>query len=160
MRIALALAVALVACAADPVPLTACTAGASTACSCSSGAPGAQVCRADGSGYGACVCTGSDAGVDAAGDAVAVADAGPDALQLDASLDGGGDAVAVSDATDVFVGFDVGGPCPSLLAYCNGMCRDVRNDPRNCAFCGNLCPEGWSCVAATCVEPRADAGRD
>lgn len=151
-----ALVVATVACAADPVPITACTAGASVSCTCSSGATGAQVCRGDGSGYGACVCSGSDAGADA----VAVGDAGPDAMQLDAAADGGGDAVAVGDAADVFVGFDVGGPCPSLLAYCNGVCRDVRNDPRNCGLCGNLCPEGWSCTNAMCVDARADAGRD
>lgn len=151
MRIALALAVALVACAADPVPLTACTAGVSTACTCSSGATGAQVCRTDGSGYGACMCSAGDAGADAAGDVPGL-DVAVDALQPDAAGDAG--------VVDADPGVDVGGPCPSNLTYCDGICRDTRSDPRNCVFCGNLCPDGWACVARACVDPRADAGHD
>jgi len=145
MRFALLLvaALAMVSCAADPVPITACTAGASVACTCSSGATGAQVCAADGSGYGACVCSAGDAGTDA-GDAVAVGDVGPDAPQLDAVADGGRDVVAVGDVSDG--GADVPGDLPCMgragLTYCEAPdpgCFDLSQSEANCGSCGHLC---------------------
>lgn len=57
MRLALALAVALLACSSDdpdPVAAKSCASGQQIECACPAGGKGAQVCRADGSGYDAC----------------------------------------------------------------------------------------------------------
>jgi len=57
MRLALALAVALLACSSDdpdPVVAKSCASGQQIECACPAGGKGAQVCRADGSGYDAC----------------------------------------------------------------------------------------------------------
>lgn len=57
MRLALALAVVLLACSSDdpdPVAAKSCASGQQIECACPAGGKGAQVCRADGSGYDAC----------------------------------------------------------------------------------------------------------
>lgn len=144
-------------CSADPPPVTACTPGAQVSCGCPAGAAGVQVCDAAGSSLGPCMCSAADggadvgAGADVATDASPAADGdAPDAAGLDAGpLDGQGPA-------DVFQGVDVGGPCLSLLALCNGRCVDLRSDARNCHACGNVCAEGV-CREGECVA--ADAGR-
>lgn len=37
--------------------------------------------------------------------------------------------------------------------FCNGICRDIKNDRNNCGACGNVCPPGVSCVNGACGCP-------
>jgi len=36
---------------------------------------------------------------------------------------------------------------------CNGVCRQVLTDVRNCGDCGVVCDAGWTCEDGECVEP-------
>lgn len=44
-----------------------------------------------------------------------------------------------------------GQPCPNPLEACDGVCRDLRSDERNCGFCGNVCEGDLACRAGACV---------
>jgi len=45
--------------------------------------------------------------------------------------------------------------CPVGQSFCEGVCTTIGNDPENCGFCGNVCPENTTCVNGTC---QCDAG--
>lgn len=158
---ALAFALALAACAADPLPLQTCSPGVQTACACPGGAQGAQRCSSDGMSYGVCDCP--DAGP-AADDAVA--DASPDVVALDAAPEAAADVVAVADASVVDSGCNCGPHatcvrsscrCDEGFSVCVDHCADLQADPANCGGCGRRCRADQACVAGVCACPAGQA---
>jgi hypothetical protein len=51
----------------------------------------------------------------------------------------------------------VQGSCPTGLSSCNGTCRDLSNDAKNCGSCGNICPSGQNCQNDRCILPGTSA---
>jgi hypothetical protein len=43
--------------------------------------------------------------------------------------------------------------CASGQTNCDGTCTDTQTDSANCGACGNVCPEGTTCVNGACSEP-------
>ena len=50
-----------------------------------------------------------------------------------------------------FLGQCLPAACPSGLANCAGVCRDLLNDNTNCGTCGTVCAAGRVCSAAACT---------
>lgn len=161
----LALALALVGCAADPVLAPRdCTPGTTSACVCP-GASGVQTCTADGH-LGACLCPDAGGPLDVAvvpdaalGDLVEVMiwidpprDVAVDVV--DASLEDRPD-VQRPDTPPADLGAEVGA-CGSDASVCDAGCRDLTTDPLHCGACGNVCPTGNAhtrpvCFASACT---------
>jgi len=163
MRISLALALVLVACAVDPtIAPRDCTPGQTVECACP-GVNGVQTCDRTGH-LGSCECR--DAGP--ARDVVA------DVAQArDVVLEDRVDAVPAPDVVDAGELVDLGAMGPDVAPVDAGPAEDVRDagvcpgvdvqsDPLNCGACGNVCPsnphEEPGCTVGRCFVARCSTG--
>lgn len=75
-------------------------------------------------------------------------------------------AVAAGCAAALATAFGVG---PAAASYgcrlpsgrrgrlCSGVCRDIKNDPKNCGTCGRVCGNGTFCCNGWCADPAHNA---